>query len=140
MIDFITTFIIVWVFCIENCSSIYSPLSICFSRNDTIKWVCCKSKHILEIFSEDLAGIFAPSKLSSTVTPGLCSVSNQLTSVMVYHRGASLSEQHTDLLCTKQDLSHTRSRFVDESSPKIARYRIRMPTARTATLNVNTYA
>ena len=32
------------------------------------------------------------------------------TSVMIYHRGASLSEQHTDLLichCTKQDLSHT---------------------------------
>ena len=46
---------------------------------------------------------------------------------------------HTDLLCTKQDLSHT-SRFVDESSPKIARYCIRMPTARTATLNVTTYA
>ena len=61
------------------------------------------------------------------------------TSVMIYHRGASLSEQHTDLLCTKQDLSHT-STFVDESSPKIARYCIRMPTAKTATLNVTTYA
>ena len=61
------------------------------------------------------------------------------TSVMIYHRGASLSEQHTDLLCTKQDLSHT-SRFVDESSPKTARYCIRMPTARKATLNVTTYA
>ena len=61
------------------------------------------------------------------------------TSVMIYHRGASLSEQHTDLLCTKQDLSHT-STFVDESSPKIARYCICMPTARTATLNVTTYA
>ena len=61
------------------------------------------------------------------------------TSVMIYHCGASLSKQHTDLLCTKQDLSHT-SRFVDESSPKIARYCIRMPTARTATLNVTTYA
>ena len=61
------------------------------------------------------------------------------TSVIIYHRGASLSEQHADLLCTKQDLSHT-SRFVDESSPKIARYCIRMPTARTATLNVTTYA
>ena len=61
------------------------------------------------------------------------------TSVMIYHHGASLSEQHTDLLCTKQDLSHT-SRFVDESSPKIARYRIRMPTARTATLSVTTSA
>ena len=38
------------------------------------------------------------------------------TSVMIYHRGASLSEQHTDLLtvshCTKQDLSRT-SRHVD---------------------------
>ena len=60
-------------------------------------------------------------------------------SVMIYHRGASLSEQHTHLLCTKQDLSHT-SRYVDESSPEIARYRIRMPTARTATLSVTTYA
>jgi len=33
-----------------------------------------------------------------------------LASVMIlYHRGVSLSEQHTDLLichCTKQDLSH----------------------------------
>ena len=28
------------------------------------------------------------------------------------HRGASLSEQHNDSLCTKQDLSHT-SRYVD---------------------------
>ena len=61
------------------------------------------------------------------------------TSVMIYHRGASLSEQHTDLLCTKQDLSHT-SRYVDESSPEIAKYRICMLTARTATLNVATYA
>ena len=61
------------------------------------------------------------------------------TSVMIYHRRASVSEQHTDLLCTKQDLSHT-NRFVDESSPKIARYCIRMSTARTATLNVTTYA
>ena len=39
-----------------------------------------------------------------------------ITSVMIYHRGASLSEQHNDLLCTKQDLSHT-SRYVDQSSP-----------------------
>ena len=70
--------------------------------------------------------------MSNTVS-GLC------TSVMFYHRGASLSEQHTDLLCTKQDLSHT-SRYVDESSPEVARYRIRMPTARTATLSVATYA
>ena len=62
-----------------------------------------------------------------------------ITSVMIYHRGASLSEQHTDLLCTKQDLSHT-SRYVDESSLEIARYHIRMPTARTATLSVTTYA
>ena len=62
-----------------------------------------------------------------------------VTSVMIYHCGASLSEQHTDLLCTKQDLSHT-SRYVDESSPEIARYRIRMPTARTATLSVTTFA
>ena len=61
------------------------------------------------------------------------------TSVMIYHRGASLIEQRTDLLCTKQDLSHT-SRYVDESSPEIARYRIRMPTARTATLSEATHA
>ena len=38
------------------------------------------------------------------------------TSVMINHRRASLIEQHNDLLCTKQDLSHT-SRYVDESSP-----------------------
>ena len=41
-----------------------------------------------------------------------------LTSVMIYHRGASLSEQHTDLLichCTKQDLSHTSTcRYVEK--------------------------
>jgi len=57
---------------------------------------------------------------------------------MIYHHRASLSEQHTDLLCTNQDLSHI-SRYVDESSPEIARYRRRMPTARTATLSVTTY-
>ena len=66
-------------------------------------------------------------------------VVNLNTSVMIYHRGASLSEQHNDLLCTKQDLSHT-SRYVDESSPEIARYRIRMPKAKTATLSMTTYA
>ena len=41
-----------------------------------------------------------------------------ITSVMIYHRGASLSEQHTYSLtchCTKQDLSQT-SRYVDKSS------------------------
>ena len=37
-----------------------------------------------------------------------------ITSVMIYHRGASLSKQHTDLLCTKQDLSHTK--YADKSS------------------------
>ena len=61
---------------------------------------------------------------------------------MTYHRGASLSEQHTDLLichCTKQDLSHT-SRYVEKSSPEIPIYCIRMPTARAATLSVATYA
>jgi len=65
-----------------------------------------------------------------------------VTSMMIYHRGASLSEQHTDLLichCTKQDLSHT-GRYVDKSSPEIARYRICMPTARAATFSVATYA
>ena len=36
-------------------------------------------------------------------------IESTITSVMIYHRGASLSEQHTDLLCTKQDLSHTSS-------------------------------
>ena len=64
------------------------------------------------------------------------------TSVMIYHRGASLSEQHTDLPighCTKQDLSRT-SRYADKSSPEIARYHIPMPTARAATLSVATYA
>ena len=42
-----------------------------------------------------------------------------ITSVMNYYRGVSLSEQHTDLLRAKQDLSH-RSRYFDESSPEIA--------------------
>ena len=65
--------------------------------------------------------------------------SSLCTSVMIYHRETSLSEQHNDLPCTKQDLSHT-SRYVDESSPEIARCRIRMPTAKTATLSVTTYA
>ena len=41
--------------------------------------------------------------------------------------------------CTKQDLSRT-SRYADKSSPEIARYCIRMPTARAATLSVATYA
>ena len=61
---------------------------------------------------------------------------------MIYHRGASLGEQHTNLLirhCTKPDLSCT-SRYVDKSSPEIARYRIRMPTARAATVSVAKYA
>ena len=64
------------------------------------------------------------------------------TSVMIYHRRASLSKQHTDLLichCTKQDLSHT-SRYDEKSSPEKSRYCIRMPTARAATLSVATYA
>ena len=62
------------------------------------------------------------------------------TSVMIYHRGASVSEQHTDSLRTKQDLSHT-SGYDDESSLEIAaRHSIHMPTARTATLSVATYA
>ena len=50
---------------------------------------------------------------------------NGSTSVMIYHRRASLSKQHTDLLichCTKQDLSHTSTcRYVEKSSPEIAR-------------------
>ena len=65
-----------------------------------------------------------------------------LTSVMIYHRRASLSEQHTDLPighCTKQDLCRT-SRYAAKSSPEIARYRILMPTARAATVSVATYA
>ena len=64
-----------------------------------------------------------------------------LTSVMIYHRGASLSEQHNEFLiclichCTKQGLSRT-SRYVNKSSPEIARYLIRMPTARAQLLSV----
>ena len=57
----------------------------------------------------------------SVCKQGSCNI----TSVMIYHRGASLSKQHTYLLichCTKQDLSRT-SRYVDKSS-EIARYRI----------------
>ena len=64
------------------------------------------------------------------------------TSVMIHHRGASLSEQHTDLPighCTKQDLGRT-SRYAAKSSPEIAKYCILMPTAREATVSVATYA
>ena len=59
-----------------------------------------------------------------------CHNQQSTTSVMIYHRRASLSEQDTDLLichCTKQDLSHT-SKHVEKSSPEIPRYYIRMPT------------
>ena len=59
--------------------------------------------------------------------------SNWITSVMIYHRGASLSEQHTDLLichCIKQNLSRT-SRYLGIT------YK---PTARTATVSMATYA
>ena len=48
----------------------------------------------------------------------------QYTSVMIYHHGVSLSEQHNDLLYTKQDLSHT-SKYVDEPSPGIAYVHVR---------------
>ena len=53
---------------------------------------------------------------------------------MIIITGASLSEQHTDLLichCTKQDLSRT-SRYLGITYDK--------PTARTATGSVSTYA
>jgi len=52
---------------------------------------------------------------------------------MIIIAGASLSEQHTDLLichCTKQDLSRT-SRYLGITYDK--------PTARTATVNVSAY-
>ena len=49
--------------------------------------------------------------LSTTELGAFVNLPTLITSVMIYHRGASLSEQHTDLLCTKQDLSHT-SRFL----------------------------
>ena len=68
--------------------------------------------------------------------------SHDITSVMIHHRGASLSEQHTNLPighCTKQDLCRT-SRYAAKSSPEIARYCILMPTARAATVSVATYA
>ena len=55
------------------------------------------------------------------------------TSVMIIIVGASLSEQHTDLLichCTKQDLSCT-SRYQGITYDK--------PTARRATVSVSTY-
>ena len=57
-----------------------------------------------------------------------------LTSIMIIIAGASLSEQHTDLLichCTKQDLSRT-SRYLGITYDK--------PTARTATVSGSTYA
>ena len=55
---------------------------------------------------------------------------------MIIIAGASLSEQHTDLLlchCTKQDSSRTsRYMYLGITYDK--------PTARTATVNVSTYA
>jgi len=70
---------------------------------------------------------WSPTDISWTSTPVT------ITSVMIYYRGASLSKQHTDLLichCTKQDLSHPSTcRYVEKSSPEIARYCIRMATA-----------
>ena len=61
--------------------------------------------------------------------------SNQFTtSVMIIIAGASLSEQHTDILichCTKQDLSRT-SRYLGTTYDK--------PTVRTAIVSVSTYA
>ena len=71
-----------------------------------------------------------------------CHTKQVKTSVMIHHRGVSLSEQHTDLPighCTKQDLCHT-SRYAAKSSPEIARYCILMPTARAATVSVAIYA
>ena len=57
----------------------------------------------------------------------------KLTSVMIIITGASLSEQHTDLLiyhCAKQDFSRT-SRDLGLTYDK--------PTARTAIVSVSTY-
>ena len=57
-----------------------------------------------------------------------------ITSVIIIIAGASLSEQHTDLLichCIKQDLSRT-SRYLGITYDK--------PTTRTATVSVSTYA
>ena len=71
-----------------------------------------------------------------SATRGCSNGTENCCSVMIYHRGASLSEQHNDLLCTKQDLSHT-SRYVDESLPDS---QVSHMYARTATLSVTTYA
>jgi len=69
--------------------------------------------------------------------------SNYSDSDVIYHLGACLSKHYTDFLichCTKQDLSRT-SRYFDKSQPsEIDRYRIRMPTARIASVSVATYA
>ena len=68
---------------------------------------------------------------------GYCQSEASATWSDVYLRGVSLCELHTGLLichCTKRDLSLT-SRYVDKSSREIARYCIRMPTARAATLH-----
>ena len=112
--------------------SFFRPLQVLFrflDRKLLWKQAGGQISSLLSLFHYITTTLGSPSELHAWI----------YTSVMIHHRhGASLSEQHNDLLCTKQDLSHT-SRYVDESSPEIARYRKRMPTARTATLSVTTY-
>ena len=62
---------------------------------------------------------------------------------VIYHRGASLSEQHTDLPidhCTKQGFHAQVDMLISFHHAEIARYRIPMQTARAAILSVATYA
>ena len=57
-----------------------------------------------------------------------------ITSVMIYDLGRAWASS------TMIYFAQSRSRYVDESSPEIARYHIRIPTARTATLHMHKHS
>lgn len=82
MIDFITIFIIVWVFCFENILASQRLLQ----QKQHYNWVCCESKQeLIYFFLKIWQGYLHHRKLSSTVTPGLCSVSNHaITKALMY--------------------------------------------------------
>ena len=124
---------VVYVKCRQNVANELGECGALSGEREQVVWSICVAQAIKYPFQ-------SPSSQSAhNVYTG-----NEITSVMIYHRGASLSEEHTDLLichCTKQDLLHTSTcRYVEKSSPEIARYCIRMPTAREATLSEATYA
>ena len=81
---------------------------------------------VYNIINQDIQWGVAGSGAGTSINE--CGIQTQrVTSVMIYHHGVSLSEQHTDRLICHYRNCHTQ---VD----------IYKPTARTATVNVATYA